>query len=72
MQRHLVRYKLTDLQEEHVESTIGVAENSYKHEASSSVLRLLVTANVFPSSSILFTLMMEVFGFSEPHVVTSQ
>jgi hypothetical protein len=31
----------------------------------SSVFRLLVTANVFPSSLILFTLMMEAMRFSE-------
>jgi hypothetical protein len=34
-----------------------------------SVLRLLVTDNVFPSSPILFTLMMEALGFSETSVL---
>jgi hypothetical protein len=35
-----------------------------------SVLRLLVTANVFPSSSILFTLMMKEVLASETSVLT--
>jgi hypothetical protein len=33
------------------------------------VLRLLVTANAVPSSSILFTLMMEALGSSETSVL---
>jgi hypothetical protein len=34
-----------------------------------SVIRLIVTANVFPSSQILITLMMEAMRFSETSVV---
>jgi hypothetical protein len=37
-----------------------------------SVLRLLVTANVVPSSPITLTLMMEVILSSEISVLTSQ
>jgi hypothetical protein len=33
------------------------------------VLQLLVTANVAPSSLIIFTLMMEAIGFSETQVL---
>jgi hypothetical protein len=35
-----------------------------------SVFRLLVTANVVPSSQILITLMMEALNFSETSVLT--
>jgi hypothetical protein len=42
------------------------ANNNY-----SSVLQLLVTANIVPSSLIIFTLMMEAIHCSEMSVITS-
>jgi hypothetical protein len=39
------------------------------HQALRSVLRLLVTANIVPSSPILGTLMMEAIRFSETSVL---
>jgi hypothetical protein len=36
----------------------------------SSVLRLLVTANVVPSMAIIFTLMVEAIRFSETSILT--
>jgi hypothetical protein len=45
-------------------SNQSIAKNYY------SVLRLLVTANIVPSSPILVTLMMEAISFSETSVLT--
>jgi hypothetical protein len=41
-----------------------------RYEALRSVRRLLVAANVVPSSPILVTLMMEALSFSETSVLT--
>jgi hypothetical protein len=62
----------TDVSEESVASIIRVTRIGELETLAitSSVLRLLVTANVVPSSPILVTLTIEMIGSSETSVVT--
>jgi hypothetical protein len=69
----LVDFAKTDVSEEFIASIIRVTricELGARLRVTSSVLRLLVTPNVVPSSPILVTLMMEALSSFEMSVLT--
>jgi hypothetical protein len=49
---------------------VALVRTDDSEERSASIIRVLVTANVVPSSPILVTLMMEMLGSSETSVLT--
>jgi hypothetical protein len=66
----LVAFVRTDVSEERSASFIRVATIDELGTLAERVLRLVVTANVDPSSSILVTLLMEALSYSETSVLT--